>query len=476
MTLDAWIVGAAEAQPGHFAILFEDEALSYAAFAALIAERTDELRAKGIGHGDRVAWYGLNAPEVFVLIFACARIGAIFVPLNWRLADEEIARIVSDCAPSAVYWDEAFAEKAAALPVAKPEGKDTEPSLGDPLLIVYTSGSTGEPKGAVLAQEALVANAEMSVAAHGLTADDTVLSILPTFHVGGLNILPTPAFSVGATVLLHRTFDPVAAVKDLAKAQTAVTVPTVLGAMLGTEAWKTADLSGVRCLSIGSTDVPRELIDAVHARGIPMMQIYGATETAPFAIYQTHEDAIETAGSLGRKGTCEVRLVTPEGRAAQDGAPGEIWVRGRNVALGYWRNDALTDAAFEDGWFKTGDVATCDADGQYFFADRIKHIIISGGENIYSAEIERILRTHPTIKELSVVGLPHPKWGETPVVVAVKSAPLEGKDLLAMLDGTLARYKHPREVLFADALPRNAMGKVVAEEVRKLATSLKAKC
>ncbi len=470
MTIDRWITDAATINPEKCAIEFCDEYLSYGGMADAIDAAVTDFQQRGIGHGDRVAWYGLNHPKVFVLLFACARVGAIFVPLNWRLAADEISQIVADCAPSAIFSDDAFLQHAQSLPLAEPaNNREGKAQTSDPLLIVYTSGSTGKPKGVVLTQDALIANAEMSVIAHGLTPEDTVLNVLPTFHVGGLNILPTPAFSIGATVLLHPSFEPKAMIADLQRVQAAITVPTVLGALLATPNWASADFSNLRCLSIGSTDVPMTLIRSVHERGIPLLQIYGATETAPFAIYQTHEDAIDTEGSLGRKGTCDIRLVKPDGEDASIGEPGEIWVQGPNTLLEYWQDPELTAEAIENGWFKTGDVATSDEQGQYFFADRIKHIIISGGENIYPAEIERILRKHPNIIELSVVGVPDPKWGETPVVVAVRSGDVEECNLLATLNGALARYKHPKSVVFVDSLPRNSMGKVQTDLVKKLA-------
>lgn len=465
MTIDRWIKDAALRHPDKCAVEFLGQSTSYTELATDIDRTVNDLSSRGIGYGDRVAWYGLNNPRVFVLLFACARIGAIFVPLNWRLSVEEIAGIVNDCGPSAIFSDEIYASKAQVLPVSTPQGNSEQAAVTNPLLIVYTSGSTGNPKGVVLAQEALIANAEMSVNAHGLTPDDTVLNALPLFHVGGLNIMPTPAFSIGATVILHQKFDPVLMAKDLQRVQAAITVPTVLEAVLQTTAWPEADLDGLRCLSIGSTNVPLDLIEAVHRRGVPLAQVYGATETAPFAIYQTHLDAMTTVGSIGRCGSCEVRLVAPDGNA---GSPGEIWVRGKNTLLEYWNDPAQTASAIEDGWFKTGDVARVDENGQYYFVDRIKHVIISGGENIYPAEIERILRNHPAVSEVSVVGVADPKWGETPVVVAVKSQVLQADELLAMLDGKLARYKLPTHVVFVDALPRNAMGKIVADEVRKL--------
>jgi fatty-acyl-CoA synthase len=339
----------------------------------------------------------------------------------------------------------------------------------DPILIVYTSGSTGKPKGVVLTQAAIAANAVMSVDAHQMTPDDVVLNVLPMFHVGGLNIMPTPAFSLGATAVIHEKFDPAAALIALQEANLAIVVPTVLQAIMATPSWEDADLSSLRVLSIGSTDVPVDLIEAVHERGVPMIQIYGATETSPFAIYQRIDEARTTVGSIGRAGSaCQVRLVRFDGNDASDGEPGEIWIRGRNVFKEYWRDEEETKRAVANGWFRTGDVASRSPDGLYWFADRIKHVIISGGENIYPAELERVLRVHPAIAEVAVVGRPNPTWGEVPVAVIVVRAALAEKEVYQAFDGKLARYKHPKDIVFVDTLPRNAMGKVVAAEVRKM--------
>ena len=478
MTIDQWIVQAAGREPDKAAMVFDDSAISYADLATEIERRAGQLTACGIARGDRVAWYGLNHPEVFVLLFACARLGAIFVPLNWRLADAEIAEIVTNCAPKLVIHDDKFAGKAKTLvgpeifglgnlpnKTAWSEGSATN---NDPLLIVYTSGSTGRPKGAVLRQKALICNAKMSVHAHGLTAEDRVLNVLPLFHVGGLNILPTPAFSIGATVVLHEGFDPDAMCAALQDVDHAISVPTVLQAVIESPGWATADVGKLRGISIGSTDVPIGLIEAVHERGVPVFQVYGATETSPFAIYQTVENARETVGSLGHAGIgCDIRLVGTDGSDVPDGTPGEICVRGDNILAEYWRDPDQTAAALNDGWFATGDVATRDEYGLYWFTDRIKHVIISGGENIYPAEIERVLRLHPAVSEVAVVGRPDPRWGEVPVAVVVSDRQ-RGAEILAALDGNIARYKRPKDIRFVDALPRNAMGKVVAAEVRKL--------
>jgi len=472
MTIDAWIT---DAPRDRVALRFGNQTISYGEFADQIADRAQTLVARGVGRGDRVAWYGLNHPEVFVLVFACARIGAMCVPLNWRLSDGEIAQVVADAEPTVVIHDDHFAHQAKAFgsvhysDIAGAPGQAEEGPQGtneDPLLLVYTSGSTGKPKGVVLTQKAVTANAKMSVEAHELTQDSAVLNALPLFHVGGLNILPMPAFSVGACVVLHERFDPQAMAADLGNVSHAISVPTVLQAVIGTPEWADADLSRLRAISIGSTDVPVELIEAVHGRGVPVVQIYGATETSPFAIYQSVNDAMETVGSIGRAGSaCEIRLVT-NGADVPNDTPGEIWVKGENILSEYWRNPDMTAAAIQDGWFKTGDVATRDSDGQYYFADRIKHVVISGGENIYPAEIERLLRPIPGVVEVAVVGQPDPKWGEVPVAVVVGDVSEDA--VMAPLQGNLARYKHPKRVVFVDALPRNVMGKVVAADVREL--------
>jgi fatty-acyl-CoA synthase len=285
-----------------------------------------------------------------------------------------------------------------------------------------------------------------------------------------LNILPTPAFSLGAAVVLHERFDADAACAALETVSHAIVVPTVLQAIMACPAWDRLDLTGLQAMSIGSTDVPIDLIEVVQNRGVPVCQVYGATETAPFAIYQRWQEAVVTTGSIGRAGcACDIRLVR-DGQDVTDGTPGEIWVRGDNVLLGYWNEPELSATALIDGWFRTGDVATRDADGLYWFTDRIKHVIISGGENIYPAEIERVLRTHPQIEEVAVVGRADPRWGEVPVAVVVGA--LTAEDVMGALDGQIARYKRPQGVVFVDALPRNAMGKVVAEDVRALLDSV----
>ena len=481
MTIDHWIVDASTNTPQKPAIIGDNYSLNYEEFLKAVTEVVNGLSSRGIHHGDRVAWYGLNQPDVFILLFACARLGAILVPLNWRLADAEIHEIIADCTPKAVVHDHHFAEKAnllsspfiSTLEALKSDQTQElqEASTEDSLLLVYTSGSTGRPKGVVLTQEALIANAEMSVDAHQMNTSDKVLNVLPLFHVGGLNILPTPAFSIGATVILHEGFEPERAIRAVADANLMIVVPTVLQVMISHQAWAFADLTNLRAFSIGSTDVPVSLIEDVHAQGIPVIQIYGATETSPFAIYQSINEAFSSVGSIGRAGcSCEISLQDNDGNILGDLQVGEICVRGPNTLSQYWKDPELTENSIRDGWFHTGDMAKRDEDGLYWFADRIKHIIISGGENIYPAEVERVLRTCPGIVEVAVVGKPDQRWGEVPVAIVKSDGKLTEDEIINFMQNKVARYKQPRSVVFMDELPKNAMNKIVVDEIKKKLT------
>ena len=425
-------------------------------------------RALGVSRGERIAWLGYNHPDMLALLFAAARLGAILVPLNWRLAAAEHAAILRDCAPRVLYCDAAFTAQARALGVTLGDWRSqgAAPAVGrdeDDLLIVYTSGTTGTPKGAVLQQRALLWNGYNAIHAHDLRQDDHVLTALPMFHVGGLNNQTLPALLAGARVTLHERFDAGAWLRDVAEQRPTLSllVPATLAAVIAHARWRAADLSSLRLLNTGSMVVPASLIDAFQARGVAVGQIYGSTETAPIAIALLREDALRKAGSAGKPALhCEVRLVE-----------GEIWVRGPNVMRGYWNDAAATAAVLtDDGWFKTGDLARVDEEGYYWIMGRSKDVIISGGENIYPAELENVLADSPAIAESAVIGMQDEKWGEAACAVVVRKpgADVSEAEVLGLFKDRLARYKHPRRVVFADSLPKNALGKVQKGELRKL--------
>jgi len=444
-----------------------------------------------------VAILACNRPEFLTLVFACARVGAICVPLNWRLAPPENRYILQDAGAAVLLCEAAFRDSAEAIRAELADcalvglgfsgggwrdyagllqADRRAPRRGrreDPVLIVYTSGTTGRPKGAVLTQDALHWNAVNSTALHDLVSTDRVLTFLPLFHVGGLNIQTLPALHAGATVILQARFQPAEALQAIARRRPTLTlvVPAVMSALTQHPAWRTTDISCLRAVGAGSSIIPLDLIHAFHVRGVPVCQIYGSTETAPVAIVLRREDAMRKEGSTGTSALhCEARIVDEQGREVARGTPGEILVRGPNVMSGYWRDPAATAEALVDGWFHTGDIGHQDAEGFFWVDERKKDLIISGGENIYPAELEAVLAECSDVAEAAVVARPDPKWGEVPVAVVVPrgGVRLEPEQVRGLFAGRLARFKHPHDVFFVTALPRNAIGKVLRYRLREL--------
>ena len=478
--------------PDKAAIRFAGASLSYAQLAQRIADTARALKSQlGIERGDRLAILAYNHPDYLVLLYACARLGAMLVPLNWRLALPEQTYILADASVKALFVEAALAPAAAALSQAFPDvrrvGIDFAPEAGAslaalvaagsgdgrhrhveyalPVLIVYTSGTTGRPKGAVLRQEALLWNALMSQHMHDMTGNDHVLTVLPLFHVGGLNIQTTPALQLGASVSLIPRFTAEAALAAIAEARPTliVLVPATIQAMLEHEAWANTDLASLRAVTTGSTQVPQRLVDAFTRRGVPVLQVYGSTETCPIAVYTRLAGDWRRPGSTGLPGLgCEVRIVGDDGKQVPAGRAGEVVVRGPSVLAEYWRNAAASGEALREGWYYTGDIAIRDADGHFFIQDRKKNMIISGGENVYPAEVERVLHQHPAIAEAAVIGRADKKWQEVPVAFLVRRPGTRGEaaEIESFCLAQLARYKVPREYVWVESLPRNAMGKV----------------
>lgn len=473
-------------RPEQAAVRFEDVTLTYRDLEHRILVAVDQLAAHGVRPGDRVAHLGPNHPVMLVMLFALCRLGAIFEPLNIRLAPAEHARQLADSSPVLLFHDAAFGPHlrsagaqaplppllatealwettgAAAVPATLPPQAGT---LEDDALLVYTSGTAGEPKGVLLTQNALLFNCINSIHAHDLSRTDHGLIVLPMFHVGGLNIMLLPLLYVGARVTLHRRFDARALLRDIAALRPTLLllVPATISAALAEPAWAQTDLSSLRMINTGSSVVPLSLIDAWHRRGIPVGQVYGATETGPIAIYLRAEDARRKAGSAGRAAMhCEIDLVNGAGEQVAPGETGEIRVRGPNVMRGYFGQPEATAAAIQDGWYRTGDLARQDEDGFFWVVGRSKDMIVSGGENIYPAELEAVLADCPAILEAAVVGIADDHWGEVPVAVVIRRSPeaIDEAGVTALFEGRLARYKRPRRVVFVDDLPKTALGKV----------------
>ena len=329
-----------------------------------------------------------------------------------------------------------------------------------------------EPKGALLSNNALAWNAVNATHMHDLTSEDVILTILPMFHVGGLDIQTLPALHAGATVVIHERFVTDAFFDALARDDITLTllVPTIMHTLINDPRWTTADLSNLRMISVGSTIVPEQMVRAVGARGVPLVQVYGSTETAPIAAYMPVRETAERPASTGKPAMhCEIRLVDDDGRDVPVGEKGEILVRGPNVMTEYWNDPEATRAAFTDGWFHTEDIAHCDSDGFLYVDGRSKDMIISGGENVYPAAVENVLSECADLSEVAVVGRPDDYWGEIVVAVVVPSgANRDAGKILSFCEGRIANFEIPREVVFVDRLPRNAMGKIEKDEVRTM--------
>lgn len=483
--IDRWIHHWADHRPTHLAVWFEGRATTYAELSAAIHDMAQFLRARSVTAGDRVAFCGLNRVEQISLLFACARLGAVLVPLNNRLSVAEHRFQIEDCSPVLALVTDGFGSQlASAAPALRVVDLDDDPvptapvqapSVGegdDRLLLVYTSGTTGWPKGAVHSQSSLLFTVLNGVAHQDLVAADRVLTSLPLFHVGGLNIQTLPALYVGASVFLQRRFDPdeaFAIVRDHRPTQSLV-VPATLRAFLDHPGFASTDISCLRGLNSGSSVVPEHLIRAVVDRGVPVGQVYGSTETGPTAVVLRYEDCVDHLASCGKPALhTELRVVDADGRDVVGDTAGFLLVRGPHLFVEYWNRPQETAAAFVDGWYDTGDIGCCDADGYVFIKDRAKDMLISGGENVYPAEVENALIAHPAVAEVAVVGRGDPMWGEVPVAVIVLAAGaevLKVEDLRSWCSGRLARYKQPREVILTDSLPRTALGKVTKHILR----------
>ena len=502
MNICEWVDHWAEAAADRPAIICGDRQYSYAELADSIASLATVLQNDfGITEGDRVAYLGHNNPRMLEAVFACAKMGAMLVPLNWRLAVPELVQILVDAeARLLIVGQEQIAVATAVteqLDTCRPvhadrnPGSDPWPGLqalqeqnnavyvdredrsDNPVLILYTSGTTGRPKGVVLTQSALLWNAVHSVSMHDMTASDYILNELPLFHAGGVNMQVLPALYIGATVMLHETFDPGLVLESITSGMPTLTglVPAQIKAVTGHADWAATDMGRLRSVTTGSTFVPDSCIEPWVERGVTAIQVYGTTETSAIAIHQTRANAGATKGSVGFPAMhCRIRIVDSDGQDMTAGEHGEILVSGPNLFEQYWRNPSATEDALRDGWFHTGDIGFHRADGAYVIADRKKDLIISGGENIYPAELEAVLDEHPDIVEAAVVGRSDDRWGEVPVAVVVitDDSRLDHERVHALFKDRLARFKHPQQVMLVDKLPRNAMGKVEKFQLRKL--------
>jgi len=419
--------------------------------------------------GDRLATLTGNSPEHVAVFFACAKAGLILAPLSWRLAAPELAYQLEDAEPALFLVEEEH------VALGEATGRPFEPltvpaelvaqshKVGvdddDPLLLVYTSGTTGRPKGALLTHaNCFWTNLSFDLAT-GVSGDDIVLQVLPQFHCGGWNVQALLAWWKGATVVLERSFDPgrCLALIEEKRVTTMMGVPANYLFLAQDPAFGLTDLSSLRRAVVGGAAMPEALLETWHDRGVDVVQGYGLTEAAPNVLCLPPEDAARKLGSAGKPYPhVDVRLSDE----------GELQVRGPNVFAGYWRNPEASAEALDRGWLRTGDIAERDEEGFYRIKGRLKDMYISGGENVYPAEVESVLHEHPAVADAAVVGIPDERWGEVGVAFVVVGDDVSAEELIEFVRERLARFKAPKSVRFVDVLPRSGVGKVSKEELR----------
>ncbi|WP_136706098.1 o-succinylbenzoate--CoA ligase [Agromyces sp. H66] len=494
-----WVWRRRERSRGDIALTYRDQRIRYEVLAERIDRLANALADRGVAAGDRVAYLGNNHPSFLETFFATATLGAIFVPLNTRLAAPEIEFALEDSGATTLVfhseltdlarsgsWStrakrrfivagqppvEGIEEYEAVVASGAADHRDEPVTLDDAALILYTSGTTGHPKGAVLTHGNLTWNCFNVMVDYGVTAGERVLLISPMFHVASLTNGALPVLLQGGTVILHEKFDAGRVLSTIEAEQVTMLsgVPTTFQMLQEHPAWDSTDISSLRHLTCGGSAMPERMLQAYEARGLGFTGGYGMTETAPGATAMPAHMARHKLGSSGLKHFfTDVKIVDEHGDELPPGEVGEIWISGPNVITEYWNRPEASEAALVDGWFRSGDLGYFDEDGYIYISDRLKDMIISGGENIYSAEVEGVIMELTEVSAVALIGVPDAKWGEVPLAVATlkDGASLTAEDVIAHLTGRLAKYKIPKRVVFVDELPRTASGKIRKADLR----------
>ena len=496
----AWLRHRAGLSGSREAIVDGATRLTYADLWERVRRAAGLLDLIGVGRGDRVATLTLNGHEFVELFYATAEVGAMLVPLNWRLAPAELDYQIRDAGAVALFFGPEQKELAAQLPDDLPlrarielgaeyarrrdaaapiDGGGETARFSDPHLILYTSGTTGHPKGAVLTHANTFWNVANVSIGFGLSERDTTLTVLPMFHCGGIGLFTVPTLTLGGRVVIQPKFDAAALREavDRERVDLVFGVPAIWLELARDEGFTPRRHPTLRGLPSGGAPLPVPLIDTLAARGWIVLQGYGLTETAPGGTVIAPEDWRRKAGTVGKAfAFTELRVVGDDERPLAAGQIGEVHFRGPNVFAGYWNKpDATAEAFTADGWFRSGDLGVLDDEGFLTLVDRKKDMVITGGENVYSAEVEDVLFAHPAVAEAAVIGVPDERWGEAVcAVVALRTAgTTTAEELIAHCRTRLARYKAPKYVVFVDALPRNAAGKVLKRTLREEVASRK---
>jgi fatty-acyl-CoA synthase len=490
----------ARVSPERPAVTFRGETSTFAQVQERVRRLAGVLRGGGVGRGDRVAYLGLNDPAILEALFAAANLGAVLVPLNYRLAGPELAYAITHSRVHTILADETLTAVVDSIVDQLPcrrfirvgsgssvpgweDGDElvtgaealvarTPVEPAEPALIMYTSGTTGRAKGVVLTHANLWWHNIGVILALDIAHDDVSLVCAPMFHIGALNVTTIATWIKGGRLVIHPTFEPQAALDDLVagRVTTMFGVPVMCEALTGLPGFGEADLSALRLIITGGAPVPIGLIRRFREREVDLAQGYGLTEASPVTCFLTAENATRKLGSAGRPLLlCDMRIVDATGTPVPPDVAGEVEVRGPSVTPGYLDDPEATALSFNGGWLRTGDGGRIDEDGFVFISDRVKDMIISGGENIYPAEVEDALFDHPAVAEVAIIGTADDRWGESvcAVVVTKPGAAVELEQLRSHAAERIGRYKLPRRLELLDALPRNATGKVLKTELRR---------
>jgi fatty-acyl-CoA synthase len=498
--IGAWVARRAERSPDAVALVDGPTRArtSYAELDEHVGARADRLAALGVGHGDRVALLGENSPAYLEWLFAAARLGAITVPVNMRLAAPEVAYVLADSGAGVLVRSTVFAPLADAAcgeldeaPVLvelgeAPDGpgrREPEPGAGrgaEPCVIMYTSGTTGRPKGAVLTHDNMLWNAvNMLSAGPGIASTDVTIAAAPLFHIGALGLSALPLLYAGGTVVVVPAFDP-AGFLDLLAAEGVTTqflVPSMWAALTRVPDLGDRSFPALRWAISGGAPCPVTVIERFLGLGWTFTEGFGMTELSPSALFLETADVVTHAGSVGRPFLhVDARLVDEAGAEVGVGEVGELVLRGPTVFAGYWNRPEETAEAFRDSgqhadrWFHSGDLGVRDEHGFITLVDRKKDMIITGGENVYPVEVEQVLHRHPGVADVAVVGVGDPQWGESVLAVVVPAdpdAPPAADDVIAFAREHIAHFKAPRRVEVVGELPRNATGKLLKRTLRE---------
>lgn len=480
-----WLRARASTTPERLGVLAGGREISFAELDARADAVARGLVARGVREHDRLAMLLPNGVRFVELIHAAPRVGAIIVPLNTRLSRDELTWQLRDCSAALLVFDDATSDAACAVAeaagvpavgageLAQSVERDAalryEHDLDDVHSIIYTSGTTGTPKGAMLTFGNHAASAAASAANLGVRDDDRLLASLPMFHVGGLAVVLRGVL-YGNAVVVQESFDPsrVNAAIDGDGVTTISVVANMLRRMLD-ERGDAPYPATLRTVLLGGGPAPRDLLEECARRELPVLQTYGLTEAASQVATLAPGDALRKLGSAGRPLPGTSIRIEDDGRACAAGAPGEILVSGPTVSPGYWQRPVETAAAFRDGWLWTGDFGSIDDEGYLYVLDRRDDLIVSGGENVYPAEVESVLQSHPDVAEAAVYGVDDARWGAAPTAAVVlrDGAAISSGELIAWCRERLARYKVPATVSFVEALPRNATGKLQRRLLRE---------